>query len=104
MLIKKYLKLISTIKIVVILKNNFNYYGNTTNNFYFCKVCYFIIIQKKISKFEFFNYIYILIHQKYLKIFNNLTFIKKLFIDLIYLIISIIKLKINNFNFFTLYS
>lgn len=99
LLMKVYPKFLSVMKAAIIVKNNFDYYGNTNNNFYICKSCYSMIVERKISKFISINYINILFCQKYSDFFSNLTLIKKALIAYIYLIRSIIKLKPSRSSF-----
>lgn len=103
MLTKIYSEFISVIEVAIIVKNNLDYCKHIDHNFHFCKSYYSMIVQKKIPKFRFTNYINILFCQKYSDILNNLILIKKIFITCAHLVILIIKLRLSGFSFSILY-
>lgn len=102
LLIRIYPKFVSIIKASFIIENDFDYCRCINTSFQFCKSCYKIIIEKKISKFGSNNYINILICQKYFNILNNLVLVEKAFITCVYPIKLIIKLKLSDFDSFAL--
>lgn len=85
--IKIHVKFVSAKKVIITVKNNLDCCGYINNSFHFCKSYYGIIIDRKISKFRFANFINIWFCEKYPNVFSNLTFVKKKFIVCIYLII-----------------
>lgn len=89
MLIRIYLNFVFVIKVIIIVKNNLNYYRCINVGFYFCKSYYAIIVEKKISELVFVNCINVLLYQKYPDILNDLSIIKILIIIYAYLIMSI---------------
>ncbi len=60
LLTKIHLEIIFTIKAAVIVKDDLDHCGYSDNSFNFYKSCYDIIVEKKILRFEFANYINIL--------------------------------------------
>lgn len=102
-LIKVCLQFIFTIKATIIVKNNHNYCRYIDKRSYFCKFYYNMIIEKKILKLGFANYINILFCQKYPNALSNLIFIEKTFIPHIHPILLIIILRFNSSNPYVLY-
>lgn len=92
-LIKVYSQFVIVIKAIIIVNISLDYCNHANNSFYCYKFCYNLIVEKKISNFRSANYINILLCQKYSNIFNDQTFVKKVFIAYTHFVISIIKLK-----------
>lgn len=90
---KIYLNFVLAIEAAVIINNNHDYFAYIDNRSHFCKSFYYMIVEKKISKFGSANYINVLSYWKYSNVFSDLTFVKKIFVICPYLIMSIIKLR-----------
>lgn len=103
MLIRVYLEFVSVIKVAVIIKDDLDYYGYTDNSSYFCKSYYDMIFKKKIPKFGSANCMNISLYWKYSAVFNDLSFIKEIFIACAHPIMSIIKLRLSGSGIFVLY-
>lgn len=103
MLTKIHPNLLSAIEASIIARNNFNYCRRIDTGSHFCKSYYAMVVEKKITKFGFANYINVLPYQKYFNVLNNLTAIKKAIITCINLIILVINLRSNSFGLFVLY-
>lgn len=103
LLTKVHLEFILAIEAAIIVNDYLDYCGHINNSSHFCNIYYSMIVEKKISKFGFANYINVLPYQKYLDVFNDLTLIKEIFITCAYLIISIIKLKSSRTDLTTCY-
>lgn len=102
-LIKIYPNFIFVIKTTIIIKDNLDYYKRINIDSHFCKFYYTIVIEKKILKFRFTNYINIQPYLKYSNVFKDLITIKKAIITYTYFIMSMIKLRLKSFSLFTLY-
>lgn len=102
-LIKIHFDFISAIQVAIIVKDNLDYYKYLNFSFLFYKSDYTIVVGKKITKFLFTNYIYILFYQKYLNIFHDLIAIKEVVIACAYLIMLIIKFRFSEYNLLILY-
>lgn len=102
-LTKIHFDFISAIEAAIIVKNNLDCCRYIDIGSYFCKFCYVIVIEKKISKFGSANCINVSSYQKYSNVFNNLIAIEKAIIAYTYPIMLIIKLRSGDFSFFVLY-
>lgn len=69
LLTKVYLEFVLAIEAAVIVNNDPDCYERTDNNFHFCNICYDIIVEKQIPKFESANCINVLLFK------STLTFI-----------------------------
>ena len=102
-LTKIYPDFISAIKTAIIDKDNLKYCRHINAGSHFCNSCFIIVVEKKIIKFGFANYINVFPCQKYSNIFNNLTAIEKLIIAHTPPIMSIIKLRASGSSPFASY-
>lgn len=102
-LTRVYSDFVSAIKAAIIVKKDFDCCGRINASSYFCKFCYSIIVKKKILKFGSATCINVLSYQKYFNVLNNLIIIEEAIIIYVYLIISIIKLKLSGSGISILY-
>lgn len=103
MLPKVHPNFVLAIEAINILNNDIDYSKCIDNSSHYCKSCYDMIVEIKISKFGSANCINVLPYQKYPYILSDLIPIKEIFIAYTYLVISVIMLKPSKTGSTTLY-
>ncbi len=93
LLIKVHPEFVLAIEAAVIVDNDLDCFRCTDNSSHFYNICYSIIVEKQIPKFESANYINVLLCQKYLEVLSDLTLVEEAFITYAYSVMSVIKLK-----------
>lgn len=81
------------IEATIIVDDNLDCSRRTDNSSHFSNTCYGMIVKKQIPKFGSVNCINVLLCQKYLNIFSDLTLVEEAFIACTYPVMSVTKLK-----------